>query len=70
MFARDRTVRYVERSSTQELIRQQVGIQPQGTTTEVEDYLFDLKNVTILELEIDPHEVLALAPVHTNGVSR
>jgi hypothetical protein len=37
-----------------ELVRQQWVFSPQGATTEVEDYFFDLKDVTALELEIDP----------------
>jgi hypothetical protein len=37
-----------------ELVRQQWVFSPQGATTEVEDYFFDLSEVTALELEIDP----------------
>lgn len=41
-------------SSRKELVRQQWIFSPRGATTEVEDYFFDLKDVTTLELEIDP----------------
>jgi hypothetical protein len=41
-------------SPRKELVRQQWGFSPHGSTTEVEDYFFDLTNVTALELEIDP----------------
>jgi hypothetical protein len=41
-------------SSRKELIRQQWVFSPQGASTEVEDYFFDVKDVTMLELEIDP----------------
>jgi hypothetical protein len=37
-----------------ELVRQQWVFSPQGATTEVEDYFFNLTGVTALELEIDP----------------
>jgi hypothetical protein len=37
-----------------ELVRQQWTFSPHGSTTETEDYSFDLDDVTILELEIDP----------------
>jgi hypothetical protein len=41
-------------SPRKELVRQQWVFSPQGATTEVEDYFFDLRSVTGLELEIDP----------------
>ena len=41
-------------SPRRELVRQQWVFSPQGATTEVEDYFFDVKDVTTLELEIDP----------------
>jgi hypothetical protein len=41
-------------SPRKELVRQQWVFSPQGATTEVEDYFFDLNGVTALELEIDP----------------
>ena len=41
-------------SPRKELVRQQWVFSPRGATTEVEDYFFDLKDLTILELEIDP----------------
>jgi hypothetical protein len=41
-------------SLRKELVRQQWVFSPQGATTEVEDYFFDLAEVTALELEIDP----------------
>jgi hypothetical protein len=37
-----------------ELIRQQWGFSPHGSTTELEDFFFELKGVTAIELEIDP----------------
>lgn len=37
-----------------ELVRQQWVFSPKGATTEVEDYFFDLKDVTSIELQIDP----------------
>jgi hypothetical protein len=37
-----------------ELVRQQWVFSPQGAATEVEDYFFNLIDVTALELEIDP----------------
>jgi hypothetical protein len=41
-------------SPRKELVRQQWVFSPQGATTEVENYFFDLSGVTVLELEIDP----------------
>ena len=41
-------------SSRKELVRQQWVFSPSGATTEVEDYFFDLKDLAVLELEIDP----------------
>jgi hypothetical protein len=41
-------------SPRRELVRQQWIFSADGSTTEVEDYKFDLKDVTALELEIDP----------------
>lgn len=43
-----------QNSSRKELVRQQWVFSPGGATTEVEDYFFDLKALTVLELEIDP----------------
>ena len=40
--------------SRRELVRQQWVFSPQGSRTEVEDYFFNLEEVTSLELEIDP----------------
>ena len=37
-----------------ELVRQQWVFSPHGSATEVEDYFFNLTDVTALELEIDP----------------
>ena len=37
-----------------ELVRQQWVFSPRGATTELEDYFFDLKGVTAIELQIDP----------------
>lgn len=41
-------------SPRKELVRQQWVFNPHGATTEVEDYYFDLKDVSVVELEIDP----------------
>ena len=41
-------------SSRRELVRQQWVFSPNGATTETEDYFFDLQDVTVLDLEIDP----------------
>jgi hypothetical protein len=41
-------------SPRKELMRQQWTFSPHGSTTEVEDYFFDLSDVTVLEIEIDP----------------
>jgi hypothetical protein len=40
--------------SRKELARQQWVFSPGGATTELEDYFFDLKDVTSIELQIDP----------------
>jgi hypothetical protein len=37
-----------------ELVRQQYVFSPKGATIEIEDYFFDLKDVTSIELQIDP----------------
>lgn len=42
------------KTSRKELVRQQWMFSPAGSTSEVEDYFFDLKDVTSIELEIDP----------------
>lgn len=41
-------------SSRKELIWQHWVFSPQGANTEVENYFFDLSDVTASELEIDP----------------
>ena len=41
-------------SPRKELVRQQWVFSPRAATTEIEDYFFELKDVTVLELEIDP----------------
>jgi hypothetical protein len=41
-------------SVRKELVRQQWVFSPKGAQEEVEDYFFDLKDVTAIELEIDP----------------
>ena len=53
--------------SRKELVRQQWVFSPRGATTEVEDYFFDLKDVTVLELEIDPgrHDKQAFASLYS-----
>lgn len=37
-----------------EVVRQQWNFSPHGTTEEIEDYTVDLRDVTVLELRIDP----------------
>ena len=37
-----------------ELVRQQWSFSPQGSTTEIEDYSWNLQAVTVIEIEIDP----------------
>ena len=37
-----------------EVVRQQWNFSPHGTTEELEDYTVDLRDVTVLELRIDP----------------
>lgn len=46
-----------------ELLRQQWTFSPGGSTSEVEEYVFELNDVTVLELEIDPgrHDKQAVA---------
>ncbi|MGI4831361.1 MAG: hypothetical protein ACRYFU_24750 [Janthinobacterium lividum] len=41
-------------SPRKELVRQQWVFSQNGSTTEIEDYFFDLKGVAVLELQIDP----------------
>ena len=43
-----------EGSPRKELVRQQWVFSPEGSPTEVEDYFFQLDNLTLVELEIDP----------------
>lgn len=43
-----------QNSPRKELVRQQWVFSPRGATTELEDYFFDLKGVTAIELQIDP----------------
>jgi hypothetical protein len=42
------------RGPLREILRQQWNFSPRGSTSEVEDYQVDLKEVSILELTIDP----------------
>jgi hypothetical protein len=53
--------------SRKELVRQQWVFTPQGSTAEVEEYFFDLREVTVLELEIDPgrHDKQAFASLQS-----
>jgi hypothetical protein len=39
-----------------EIVRQQWNFSPPGTVQELEDYLVDLSNVTVVELEIVPDQ--------------
>lgn len=48
LFATSRT------SPRKELVRQQWVFSPGGATTKVEDYYFDVKGITAIELQIDP----------------
>ena len=56
----DRTQEYILRyssdggKSSQEIVRQQWNFSPEGTNNEREDYQVDLKEVTVLELLINP----------------
>jgi hypothetical protein len=43
-----------KRDGRKELVRQQWVFNPNGATSEVEDYTFQLEGVTALELQIDP----------------
>jgi hypothetical protein len=43
-----------KRYGRKELLRQQWMFSPNGATSEVEDYTFELEGVTALELQIDP----------------
>ena len=58
--ATERTQEYVLRwspnrgGSFQEIVRQQWNFSPQGATTETEDHIVSLPEVTILELSIIP----------------
>ena len=50
------TVQWSGRSdeSSREIVRQQWNFSPDGSTVETEEYVVDLKAVSILELTIDP----------------
>jgi hypothetical protein len=48
--------------SVKEIVRQQWNFSPAGSTREVEDYEFELSNVTLLELAITPDMSGGLAP--------
>lgn len=54
-------------SPRKELVRQQWVFSRSGATTEVEDYYFDLKELSVLELEIDPgrHDRLVFASLQS-----
>jgi hypothetical protein len=54
--AQEFTLRYSSTGAAgaRELIRQQWNFNPSGSTEEVEDYRFELSEVTSLELHIDP----------------
>jgi len=54
-------------SLRRELVRQQWVFSPDGATTEVEDYYFDINDLTTLELEIDPgrHDKHAFASLQS-----
>jgi hypothetical protein len=41
-------------SARKELVLQQWAFSPRGANIEIEDYFFELKDVTVLELEMDP----------------
>jgi hypothetical protein len=42
-------------SGLKEIVRRQWNFSPDGSTTEMEDYTVDLKNVISLELVVDPY---------------
>jgi hypothetical protein len=44
-------------AALREIVRQQYSFSPGGSTEEIEDYSVDLKDVTVLELHIDPDRV-------------
>ena len=54
-----------------EVVRQQWGFSPGGSTVEVEDYTVDLPAVSVLELEIDPgrHDKEAIATLESISVA-
>jgi hypothetical protein len=54
-----------------ELVRQQWVFSPTGSKSEVEDFYFDLKDVTTLELQIDPgrHDKAMFATLQTLQVA-
>jgi len=56
-----------ENSPRKELVRQQWVFNPRGATTELEDYYFDLKEITAIELQIDPgrHDKQAFATLES-----
>jgi hypothetical protein len=53
------------------IVRQQWTFSPDGSTSEVEDYVVDLSAVTVLELRIDPgrHDTQAYASLHSLAVA-
>jgi hypothetical protein len=55
----------------QEIVRQQWTFSPGGSTTEVEDYSFDLPAILSLELQIDPgrHDKSAVATLESISVA-
>jgi hypothetical protein len=56
---------------SREVVRQQWGFSPGGSTVEVEDYTVDLPAVSVLELEIDPgrHDKEAIATLESISVA-
>jgi hypothetical protein len=54
-----------------EVVRQQWGFSPGGSTVEVEDYTVDLPAVSVLELEIDPgrHDKQAIATLESISIA-
>jgi hypothetical protein len=59
-------IAHFSEGQSSEVIRQQWTFSPNGSTSEVEDYVVDLREVTALEFQIDPgrHDKQCLASVN------
>ncbi|WP_187143365.1 hypothetical protein [Terriglobus albidus] len=58
---------WAEDQPRKELVRQQWAFSPNGSTSETEDYYFDLRRVRSIELRIDPgrHDQTAIATLQS-----